>query len=192
MKLEFELCYDAEIGSRTANCPKQLGIFMFTGGTETAIRGDEVNAADTVASIAELGGKRSPRRRPANNRLPRLRGRSERHRHLKGLSQAIKLTGEHSRLNAGVQVAGIDLHPFHSRKVYNETAIRNTVAREAMAARSNGGVEVISMSEVDRADDIVNIRATDNYIWIGVNSMIPDAARLGILCVAGQDDVAFH
>jgi len=59
MKLEFELCYDAEIGSRTANGPKQLGIFMFTGGTETAIRGDEVNAADTVTSVAELGGKRS-------------------------------------------------------------------------------------------------------------------------------------
>jgi hypothetical protein len=108
------------------------------------------------------------------------------------LGKAIEITGEHSGLDSSAQAAGIDLDPFHSRKVYNEAAVANTMAREAVATRPNCGGEVMPLREFDRTHDIINVRATDNYFWVGVHRMIPDAARPGILLVARQDDTAFQ
>ena len=67
MKPKLELCRDAEIGPGAARGPKQIGVFVFTRGTQPTIRRDDFNSADAVASLAQFGRKRSF---PAAERIP--------------------------------------------------------------------------------------------------------------------------
>src|SRR5712672_875908 len=92
---------------------------------EAAVRGDDFNAAQTVASIAQL---RSERAFPAAERIASDSDggtRTQRHRQLEGLSKTIQFAGAHPRFNSGDQVTGIDLDALHRRAVNNKAAIRS-------------------------------------------------------------------
>jgi len=78
----------------------------------------------------------------------------------------------------------------HQRKIDQEPAVTNSVARDVMAAAAHSDQEAVLTRKPYGTNDVCGPSAAHDRAWVAVDHRIPDRARFVIARLLGQTDVA--
>ena len=168
---ELELGDDTEVASPAAKCPVQIGILAGGRIQDPTVGGYDPSRHEVVAAQAVL--PRQPSDAPAE-REPRDAGvadDSARHREPVFLRRRIELGPRGSAAAARADGWRVDGDRPHRTEVDHQSVVDDSVTGEAVAAATNGDLERVLPTELDRGRDVVGVVAC--AISAGLRSMSP-------------------
>jgi hypothetical protein len=102
------------------------------------------------------------------------------------LCRRIEFAPRHAALGAGGAIDGIDIDPFHKRKIDHHTAVVGTVAGRAVAAATHGEQQAAVGSKAHGVLYVELVAAARNQCRPAFDIAVPDTPDAFVIRVAGQ------
>ena len=181
---ELERRHHAEVGAGAADAPEELGLLLLARPDRAAVGGHELDGTQVVDRQPEVPLQ------PAHAAAERQAGDTRVADHPDRADEAVRLGGdielaeERAAVRPGDALLRVDGHPAHRREVDDETAFRRRVAGRAVAAGSDGDLEIVLTPEPDRRRNVRDAHRADEQRGPPVEHRVPDAPRLVVGVVA--------
>ena len=162
VELEDEAGDDAEVAAAAADRPEQVGVAILAGDDDPAVGGDDLDrdeAVDRQAVLADEPADPATEREPGQADAGRV---AERRREPVGRGRDRVLAGGQPRLGPREASLGIDVETLHRRQVDDDAAVGRAVARDAVAARPDGELEVVVPGEGDAPGHVGGVGRADD------------------------------
>jgi hypothetical protein len=179
-----------EVAAATAEPPEEVGVLLSAGAKAVAVGGDHIGRQDVVGGQsvaahqpAEPSAERETRDAGMSDD-PAGRGEPE------GLSLAVELAPEKSRLRARRSRRRIDPQALHRREIDHEPAVTHRGAGDVVAAGSHGHEQIALACETDSGPDVGGAGAARDEPGTTIDRTVPDRAGGVVLRVAGTDELS--
>ena len=86
----------------------------------------------------------------------------------------------------------VDADPVHRREIDDQPVVDSAQPRAVVAAAADGHEDVVVAGEVDRGDDVGDVRALGDEGRVLVDHRVVDRAGLVVAGIAGLDEIAAH
>ena len=147
---ELERRRDAEIPAGPAEAPEELGLLRCACPDDPAVGGDELDRSEVVDRQAEVPLEPADAATEGEPGDAGVTDDADRADEPVRLRRDVELAEERPAVRSGGPPLRIDSHAPHPRQVHHEAAVATGMTRAAVAAGSDGELEVLAAGEPDR------------------------------------------
>ncbi len=187
MQPELEPGRDSEVTAAAADRPENVRMCLGVGAQDLAVRGHDLSGQQIVDGQAVLAHQEpyaAAQREPPD---PHRAGVAEPSGQAVGPRRSCVFTGGQTCLGPGGVPFGIDVQPFHVRKIEHYPPFRDTVTGGAVAAAAYSKLQPSLTRERDDVRDLSRVRGPDDDCWMVVDPAVEDGSRLVVPGVFRRD-----
>ena len=192
MQGKLEAGHHAEIAAPAAQRPEQVGVGAGAGPQQPPIRRHHVHGQQVVDAEAMA------RAQPADPARQGEAGDA-------GVGDQAAGGGEAERLGVAVDVApggaaldpgaapfGVDPHGAHQRQVEHQPAVAHGVARDIVAAATDGHRQAMVAGEAHGVDDVGDAAAAHDRVRAAIDHRVPHGPCRVVARIAGDQHLALQ
>src|SRR6266550_2626702 len=190
MSLELELGDGAEVPAAAVKGPEEIGMVSRARPDDLAAGGDDLERAKVVAGQAVLA--REPADASAERKATHAGFGDDSGRDDEAVlgGRGVDVAQQAASLGPDHVLAGMHLDRPHAGEVDRESAVRNRLARHAVAAATHGDLEAVAARQVDGRYDILGRGAASNDSRPLGDHRVPDRPGLVVCGLTRDEDLA--
>ena len=181
---------DAEVAGAAADGPEEVGVLGGARVDELAVGEHDVDAQQVVdrhpEAAAEPAEAAAEREAGDTGIADRAAGRREAER----LRLAVELSPAQARFRARGAGDGVDPEALHLGEIDDDPVVARRLARDVVGAAAHGNRQPLVARERDGGHDVHRAAAARDHRRALVDHRVPDAARLVVGGIAGNDHAA--